>query len=86
MFSIDLLLEAIDNGKPLSDEYLRAEVDTFLFEGHDTTSNAMQHTIFMLARYPEVQAKVHEELDEIFCGDAGTEISCVRTTICTYNG
>lgn len=63
------MLEAIDNGANLSDDYLRSEVDTFLFEGHDTTSNAMQHTLFMLATYPETQEKVHQELDEIFGSD-----------------
>jgi hypothetical protein len=52
---LDLLLEASENGRDLSDEYLRAEVDTFMFEGHDTTANSMKFTIYLLARYPEAQ-------------------------------
>jgi cytochrome P450 len=49
------LLEASDSGRDLSDEYLRAEVDTFMFEGHDTTANSMKFAMYLLARYPEAQ-------------------------------
>ena len=51
----------------LTDDYLRAEVDMFMFEGYDTTSNA-----YLLARYPGVQRKAWLELDLIFGGDPGT--------------
>ena len=66
----DILLEVSETNN-LSDEYLRAEVDTFMFEGHDTTANAMSFAIYLLARYPEVQAKTMRELDEIFGYDTG---------------
>ena len=42
-----------------------------MFEGHDTTANAMSFAIYLLARYPEVQAKTTRELDEIFGYDTG---------------
>ena len=66
----DILLEVSETNN-LSDEYLRAEVDTFMFEGHDTTANAMSFAIYLLARYPEVQEKTMRELDEIFGYDTG---------------
>ena len=66
----DILLEVSEKNN-LSDEYLRAEVDTFMFEGHDTIANAMSFAIYLLARYPEVQAKTMRELDEIFGYDTG---------------
>ncbi|XP_077266484.1 cytochrome P450 4C1-like isoform X2 [Temnothorax americanus] len=72
---LDLLLD--QNAKddtPLTDDELRAQVDTFMFEGHDTTAVAMTWTLFLLGDNLEHQEKVHEELDEIF-GDSDTPAS-----------
>ena len=66
----DILLQASETYN-LTDEYLQAEVDTFMFEGHDTTANAMSFATYLLARYPEVQTRVRNELDEIFAHDLG---------------
>ncbi|KAK2497021.1 hypothetical protein MC885_017022 [Smutsia gigantea] len=55
---IDVLLLAKDeDGKELSDEDIRAEADTFMFEGHDTTSSGLSWVFFNLAKYPEYQEK-----------------------------
>jgi len=62
------LLEQADENK-LCFEDIREEVDTFMFEGHDTTSSAIVWAIHLLGAHPEVQGKVQEELDEVF-GDS----------------
>ncbi|XP_053258392.1 cytochrome P450 4V2-like isoform X2 [Podarcis raffonei] len=66
---LDMLLNATDDdGNKMSYLDIREEVDTFMFEGHDTTTAAMNWCIYLLARHPEAQRKVHHELDEIFGG------------------
>ncbi|XP_036143421.1 uncharacterized protein LOC105839490 [Monomorium pharaonis] len=67
---LDLLLD--QNAKddaPLTDDELRAQVDTFMFEGHDTTAVAITWALFLLGNNLEHQEKVHEELKEVF-GDS----------------
>ncbi|XP_072275696.1 cytochrome P450 4B1-like isoform X1 [Pyxicephalus adspersus] len=69
---LDILLCAKDeNGQSLSDEDLRAEVDTFMFEGHDTTASGISWTLYCMAKYPEHQEKCREEIREVL-GDRGT--------------
>ncbi|KAK3875312.1 hypothetical protein Pcinc_019808 [Petrolisthes cinctipes] len=63
---LDLLLEYSEEGRGLSDEDIREEVDTFMFEGHDTTAAAINWSLYLLGCHPEIQARVHEELDMIF--------------------
>ncbi|XP_033015578.1 cytochrome P450 4V2-like [Lacerta agilis] len=72
---LDMLLNAADDdGKKLSYLDIREEVDTFMFEGHDTTAAAMNWCIYLLARHPEAQRKVHYELDGVF-GDSDRNIT-----------
>ncbi|KAM4722926.1 cytochrome P450 4B1-like [Rhinophrynus dorsalis] len=63
---LDILLCAKDeNGQGLSDEDLRAEVDTFMFEGHDTTASGISWILYCMAKYPEHQQKCREEIREV---------------------
>ncbi|KAG9468810.1 hypothetical protein GDO78_021905 [Eleutherodactylus coqui] len=63
---LDILLCAKDeSGRGLSDEDVRAEVDTFMFEGHDTTASGISWILYCLAKYPEHQEKCREEIREV---------------------
>ncbi|XP_059608583.1 probable cytochrome P450 4ac1 [Phlebotomus argentipes] len=69
---LDTLLAAEADGL-IDAEGIREEVDTFTFEGHDTTSAALTFIFFLLAHHPEVQEKVYEEIMmamEVNCGQS----------------
>ncbi|XP_052865196.1 cytochrome P450 4C1-like [Anopheles cruzii] len=67
---LDLLLQSsTETDTTLTDEDVREEVDTFMFEGHDTTTAGMSWALFLLALHPEIQEQVHQEIDSIF-GDS----------------
>jgi cytochrome P450 family 4 subfamily V len=68
---LDLLLSMQGEDK-LTIEGITEEVDTFMFEGHDTTSSGMSWTIFLLGHHPRVQQKVFEEMESIF-GDSNRD-------------
>ncbi|KAK3587337.1 hypothetical protein CHS0354_011318 [Potamilus streckersoni] len=63
---LDTLLTAKDeSGIGLTQEEIRNEVDTFLFEGHDTTASGISWTLYSLAEHPEIQSKVYEEINNV---------------------
>ncbi|XP_069109522.1 cytochrome P450 4B1-like [Argopecten irradians] len=57
-----------ENGNGLTREEIRNEVDTFLFEGHDTTASAISWILYSLATHPEHQTKVQAEIDSVLEG------------------
>ena len=66
---LDTLLTAVDeDGNGMTDLEIRNEVDTFLFEGHDTTTSGISWTLYCLARYPEHQQKIREEVNNVLMG------------------
>lgn len=50
----------------MSDEDIREEVDTFMFEGHDTTAMALSWTLFLLGHNQQVQRKLQSEIDKFY--------------------
>lgn len=66
---MDVLLKGRINGDPLTEEDIREEVDTFMFEGHDTTAIGISFVIKCIADHPIVQQNICDELKKIFGGD-----------------
>ncbi|XP_076444452.1 cytochrome P450 4F12-like [Babylonia areolata] len=72
---LDLLLTAKDeNGKGLTPIEIRDEVDTFMFEGHDTTASAVSWTLHSLSEHPDIQNKVQQEVDRVLQGRDSDDI------------
>ena len=67
-----------------------ADVVGFLFAGHDSTSVAITFTTYLLAKNPEVQEKLANEIHEYFDENPVCDVMCflfacvLRTYICTY--
>ncbi|XP_038221281.1 cytochrome P450 4C1-like [Zerene cesonia] len=68
MALLDLLLDAESKGE-IDMEGIRDEVNTFMFEGHDTTALALTFGLMLLADHEDVQEKMFEECKITF-GDS----------------
>jgi cytochrome P450 len=63
-----LLLAEDEDGEHMTDEQARDEAVTLFVAGHETTANAMSWTWYLLTQHPEVEAKLHAELDTVLGG------------------
>ncbi|XP_053678240.1 cytochrome P450 4g15-like [Anopheles nili] len=66
---LDLMIETANNGANISDEEIKEEVDTIMFEGHDTTAAGSSFVLCLLGIHQNVQDQVYAELRQIF-GDS----------------
>ena len=73
----DLLQKLIsmykEAGLSTSNKDLFHQIFTFMVAGHETTSLSMTWVIFQLAKYPNYQARLQEEIENAF--DGGSEIT-----------
>jgi len=61
-----------DSGERMTDLQIRDEAMTIFLAGHETTSNALTWTWYLLSQNPEVEKRLHAELDEVLNGRAPT--------------
>lgn len=66
---LDLMLESTYCGANINETEIKEEVDTIMFEGHDTTAAASSFALCILACHPKIQERVFEEQKQIF-GDS----------------
>ncbi|CAG2107240.1 unnamed protein product, partial [Medioppia subpectinata] len=74
-FLDSLLVHHIRNPREFTENDIREEVDTFMFEGHDTTAAALTFALMLIGLDDRVQAKIHEEMDAIFHDDMCRDIT-----------
>jgi len=57
-----------ETGEPLSRQQMRDEVMTLFFAGHETTASALAWSWWLISEHPEVEARIHEEVDRVLAG------------------
>ncbi len=65
---LTLLVQASDtegDGTGMNDVQVRDEAVTIFLAGHETTANALTWTWYLLSRNPEVEARLHAEVDAL---------------------
>ena len=71
---LSLLLDAREDGVGMSDAQVRDEAVTLLLAGHETMSNALSWTWWLLSRHPQAEQRLHAELATVLGGRApGTD-------------
>ncbi|XP_047523115.1 probable cytochrome P450 4d20 [Pieris napi] len=63
------LLSKIYNGEPLPEDMINDEITLVSWTGHYTTTMTMAHTLYSIAKYPEVQKRILEEQQSIYNKD-----------------
>nr|CAB3516903.1 unnamed protein product [Spodoptera littoralis] len=70
---LDLLLDEEEQGN-IDIEGVLEEVDTFLFEGHDTTASVLTFMVMRIANESVAQNHIYEELKDIY-GDSPRQLT-----------
>lgn len=66
-----------DTGEGMTPAQLRDETTTLLVTGHESTANAAVWVFYELARNPDIEAKVRDEIERV-CGDAPPSMDDMR--------
>lgn len=72
LLSMLLLARDEETGEGMSDKQARDEVMTLLLAGHETTANALTWTWYLLSQHPDIESRLHEELEAVLGGNAPT--------------
>uniref|UniRef100_A0A0A9W4X1 Cytochrome P450 4g15 n=3 Tax=Lygus hesperus TaxID=30085 RepID=A0A0A9W4X1_LYGHE len=80
---LEAMIERAHNGDGLTDQEIKNQVNTIMFEGHDTTAAGSSFFLCIMGARPDIQEKVLEEIDSIF-GDSDREVTFQDTLELKY--
>lgn len=72
---VDTLLKAHLHDHNYRISEIKKDIDGLLFAGTDTTTSAVGWALYLIGLHPQVEAKIHQELDEIFAYDLDRDIT-----------
>ncbi|KAL6431520.1 hypothetical protein ACFW04_007243 [Cataglyphis niger] len=79
---LDLLI-ATSRDNFLTDSDIREEVDTFMFEGHDTTAMGITFALLLLAEHKDIQERARIEIDHVM-QESGGKLTMTSLQKLTY--
>jgi cytochrome P450 len=68
LLSMLLVAQDEDDGSTMTDRQVRDEAMTIFLAGHETTANALTWTWYLVSQSPEVEARLHAEVDRVLQG------------------
>jgi cytochrome P450 len=68
LLSMLLAAQDEDDGGVMTDQQVRDEAMTIFLAGHETTANALMWTWYLLSGAPDVEARLHAEIDGVLQG------------------
>ncbi|XP_046450536.1 cytochrome P450 4c3-like isoform X2 [Daphnia pulex] len=80
---LDLLLKISEENPELDDKVIGDEIALFIIAGFDSSSVAMNWFLYLIAKHPEHQKLVTDELDQIF-GDSDRPVTAQDLTQLKY--
>ena len=69
LLSMLLSAQDEDDGTGMTDQQVRDEALTLFLAGHETTANVLAWGLYLLSQHPEVEARLHEEVDRVMVGE-----------------
>jgi cytochrome P450 len=81
LLSMLLHVQDEESGRGMTDRQLRDECMTLFLAGHETTANTLAWAWFLLSSHPEVEARLHAELDAVLGGRSPTVADMPRLTV-----
>ena len=83
---LETKVENKDKGrdKSISTDLVVSNTSMFLVAGYETTTNLLSFTSYLLALHPDVQEKLHSEIDQNFANNRVSFKHCI-TCICVLN-
>jgi cytochrome P450 len=68
LLSIFLKARDDETGQPWTDRQIRDEVSVMFLAGHETTASSLGWAFYLLSQHPEVEARLHAEVDAVLGG------------------
>ncbi|XP_046828275.1 cytochrome P450 4C1-like [Vespa crabro] len=82
---LHILFVLSHEGEVYTEKDIRDEMNTILLAGSETTATTISFVLLMLASFPEIQNKVYEELNQIYCSDDPKSIPMTYDDIKSMN-
>ena len=86
---LSMLLLAQDEeagGAGMSDQQVRDEAMTIFLAGHETTANALSWLWYLIGQAPDVERRLHEEIDRVLGGRLPTLDDVPAADVCRAGG